>query len=494
MHFLDSLHLNSLDDSNRNSYNNTRIHDENSSYSHYSSLSSYMQRINVLNNDELINFIHRLMDEREQILKENEYLRAKLNESLLIETINEIKGERDILLKLLVNTTNNNKQQQQQQRIFKEQTLFNQQSNYSDDLSHYSMPSSQQQSQYPLFNSSIQINQDLNDRSMHHSFESSHDPIYDMNNNIIHTPRYEASKTRRTDSFRSNKTNENARHLPPPAPPSSYIQKHNNEQKNQSSPRQRRYRTKNERTPTRTIDSSSTTTNTTTSNHRLLNSSSGSPTAVYRIEGNTLNANELANIFSRVKQTHPNKKIVVYKVRPNNNNNIASPQTIVNGSQDQNQSLNSSINGDAIINDDFNRLVDEMCIKHGVLSADYDDSNDENTYPKSAKLNNQSTKSFKQSSTTSSLLKHHPHSPFQIIQYRSQSLQDLTQPNNNVEQRQQHYQQQHQQTLDFSFKPIKNENDMNGNDHESSHTKIINLPVQERSHYTRHWIHTNENT
>ncbi|CAF0804476.1 unnamed protein product [Didymodactylos carnosus] len=484
MPFLNSFHLNSLDDSNKKSHNTTRVTDNYSFYSHYSSPSSYMQAIDVLNNDELISFIHRLMDEREQILKENEYLRAKLNESLLIETINEIKGERDILLKLLVNTTNNN---EQQQRISREQSLFSQPS-YSNDSLHYPPPpSSQQAQQYSTLKPSMQTNQHLNDKSTRHGLELSPDPTYDTNNYVVHTPRYETTKIRKTDSFRINKHNENFHHLPTTlSPPSlAHIENQNNEQKLHSSPRQRRYRTKNERTPTKTIDSSSTVTNATTPNRRRLTSSTATPTAVYRIEGNTLNANELANIFSKVKQTHPNKKIVVYKVRPNNNNTV-SPRTIVNGGHEQNQSLNSSTNGTAM-NDDFNRLVDEMCIKHGVLSAEYDTINNENTYqllPKSnqIKTNNHITKSSKHSPTITSLLQHHPQSPFQPIQYRSHSLQDLTQPDNNTDQ------QQH------SFEPSKTENGVNECYLEPSYSRIVNLPVQERSHYTRHWIQTNDNT
>jgi len=52
--------------------------------------------------------IQRLMDERDILTRENEYLKAKLNESILIETINEIRKERDLLLKLLLNLSTNN--------------------------------------------------------------------------------------------------------------------------------------------------------------------------------------------------------------------------------------------------------------------------------------------------------------------------------------------------------------------------------------------------
>jgi len=64
---------------------------------------------------ELITMIDRLMNERDILWRENEYLKAKLNESILIETINEIRKERDLLLKLLLNLSannNNNKDEQ----------------------------------------------------------------------------------------------------------------------------------------------------------------------------------------------------------------------------------------------------------------------------------------------------------------------------------------------------------------------------------------------
>lgn len=61
-----------------------------------------------LDNNQLISMINRLMNERDLLWRENEYLKAKLNESILIETINEIKKERDLLLKLLLNLSTNN--------------------------------------------------------------------------------------------------------------------------------------------------------------------------------------------------------------------------------------------------------------------------------------------------------------------------------------------------------------------------------------------------
>jgi hypothetical protein len=63
-------------------------------------------------NDQLVSMIHRLMNERDVLWRENEYLKAKLNESVLNETINEMKRERDLLFKLLTNLTMNNKDEQ----------------------------------------------------------------------------------------------------------------------------------------------------------------------------------------------------------------------------------------------------------------------------------------------------------------------------------------------------------------------------------------------
>jgi hypothetical protein len=66
-------------------------------------------------NEQLVSMIHGLMDERESLWRENEYLKAKLNESVLNETINEMKRERDLLLKLLLNLSmKNNKVEQAQ--------------------------------------------------------------------------------------------------------------------------------------------------------------------------------------------------------------------------------------------------------------------------------------------------------------------------------------------------------------------------------------------
>jgi transcriptional regulator CtsR len=62
--------------------------------------------------EQLVSIIHRLMDERDVLWRENEYLKAKLNESILMETINEIRKERDLLLKLLLNLSTNQKDEQ----------------------------------------------------------------------------------------------------------------------------------------------------------------------------------------------------------------------------------------------------------------------------------------------------------------------------------------------------------------------------------------------
>ncbi len=71
--------------------------------------------------EQLMSIIHRLMDERDVLWRENEYLKAKLNESILIETINEIRRERDLLLKLLLNLSTNQKNEQKSNHYPEEQ-------------------------------------------------------------------------------------------------------------------------------------------------------------------------------------------------------------------------------------------------------------------------------------------------------------------------------------------------------------------------------------
>ena len=41
-----------------------------------------------------------------KLSRENEYLKAKLNESILMETIKDMRKERDVLFKLLSNFNN----------------------------------------------------------------------------------------------------------------------------------------------------------------------------------------------------------------------------------------------------------------------------------------------------------------------------------------------------------------------------------------------------
>lgn len=60
--------------------------------------------------EQLISMLNQLLDEREILTRENEYLKSKLNESILIETIKDLKKERDLLLKLLSNLTNKDEQ------------------------------------------------------------------------------------------------------------------------------------------------------------------------------------------------------------------------------------------------------------------------------------------------------------------------------------------------------------------------------------------------
>ncbi|CAF1115070.1 unnamed protein product [Rotaria sordida] len=67
--------------------------------------------------EQLVSMVNQLMDEREILYRENEYLKAKLNESILIETIQEMKKERIFLLKLLSNLTINNNQDDQSRYV-----------------------------------------------------------------------------------------------------------------------------------------------------------------------------------------------------------------------------------------------------------------------------------------------------------------------------------------------------------------------------------------
>ncbi|CAF4445645.1 unnamed protein product, partial [Rotaria sp. Silwood2] len=78
----------------------------------------------TINNEheQLVSMVNQLMNEREILYRENEYLKAKLNESILIETIQEMKKERYFLLKLLSNLTINNNQDEQSQYMKKNMT------------------------------------------------------------------------------------------------------------------------------------------------------------------------------------------------------------------------------------------------------------------------------------------------------------------------------------------------------------------------------------
>lgn len=73
-----------------------------------------MPMTNVDNeHEQLVLMLNQLMNEREILSRENEYLKAKLNDSVLMETIREMRNERDLLFKLLSNLTmNNNKDEQ----------------------------------------------------------------------------------------------------------------------------------------------------------------------------------------------------------------------------------------------------------------------------------------------------------------------------------------------------------------------------------------------
>lgn len=59
--------------------------------------------------EQLVSMVNQLLDERDKLSRENEYLKAKLNQSILLETIHDMKKERDLLFQLLTNLTVNQK-------------------------------------------------------------------------------------------------------------------------------------------------------------------------------------------------------------------------------------------------------------------------------------------------------------------------------------------------------------------------------------------------
>lgn len=54
---------------------------------------------------QLVSMVNQLVDQREKLTRENDYLKAKLNQSMLLETIEEMKKERNLLFQLLTNLT-----------------------------------------------------------------------------------------------------------------------------------------------------------------------------------------------------------------------------------------------------------------------------------------------------------------------------------------------------------------------------------------------------
>ena len=59
--------------------------------------------------EQLVSMVNQLLDERNKLSRENEYLKSKLNQSILLETIHDMKKERDLLFQLLTNLTVNQK-------------------------------------------------------------------------------------------------------------------------------------------------------------------------------------------------------------------------------------------------------------------------------------------------------------------------------------------------------------------------------------------------
>ncbi|CAF2803029.1 unnamed protein product [Rotaria sp. Silwood2] len=124
----------------------------------------------TINNEheQLVSMVNQLMNEREILYRENEYLKAKLNESILIETIQEMKKERYFLLKLLSNLTINNNQDEQSQYMKKNMTEndtdFLQSTYYptfSSKATHYNTSLAEQNSTISHHGSSVANNQGL---------------------------------------------------------------------------------------------------------------------------------------------------------------------------------------------------------------------------------------------------------------------------------------------------------------------------------------------
>ncbi|CAF3191189.1 unnamed protein product [Rotaria socialis] len=264
-------------------------------------------------NEQLVSMIHRLADERDVLWRENEYLKAKLNESILIETINEMRKERDLLLKLLLNLSVN-RNNDGQLPYTDEHT-----NGYSNDL----LPPPPYQTYNTLPNSKSQLNSSPPTKKHSSHYRQNPTPMVHRDLSI---PVTELKPHRR-----SHRTRQSVEQ-----PQQTQLQQQQQQQQQQ-------------------------------------------PSAIYRVEGTKeclMNPDELSSVFAHVKHSHPNKKIVVYKTS-------TTPQT-----------------------HEFNQLVDEMCVKHGVE------------------------------------LKHSQNSPFH--QYRSQSLQDLTSTTLPL-----------QRDFDFQFKPIE---------------------------------------
>ncbi|CAF1266269.1 unnamed protein product [Adineta steineri] len=70
-----------------------------------------------INNEhkQMISVLNQLIDEREILSRENEYLRSRETESLLIKTMNEMRKERNLLFKLLSNLITKHNYDEQEQ-------------------------------------------------------------------------------------------------------------------------------------------------------------------------------------------------------------------------------------------------------------------------------------------------------------------------------------------------------------------------------------------
>ncbi|CAF1161032.1 unnamed protein product [Adineta steineri] len=118
--------------------------------------------------EQMISVLNQLIDEREILSRENEYLRSRLNECLLIETMNEMRKNRSLLFKLISNLTTKHNYDEQEQYI--KQHL---KENYNNS---FPTPS------YPIFN----VKSSVNTTTKQDSTSARHNRSTIINNAHVH--------------------------------------------------------------------------------------------------------------------------------------------------------------------------------------------------------------------------------------------------------------------------------------------------------------------